>query len=49
MGLMMLWLTIIDEWLECEGVVLVVVVLLDYLVHMRFAWYLGNCCWNVHL
>ena len=34
---MMLWLTIIDEWLGCECVVLVVVVLLDCLVHMRFA------------
>ena len=46
MGLMMLWWTIIDEWLGCEGVV---VVLLEYLVHMRFAWYLWNFCWNVHL
>ena len=41
-GLMMLWLTI------SEGVVLVVVVFLGYLAHMRFAWYLGICCWNVH-
>ena len=45
---MMLCLTIIDEWLGCEGVVFVVVVLLGYLVHMRFAWFLGNGCWNVH-
>ena len=44
----MLWLTIIDEWLGCEVVVLVAVVLLGYLVHMRFAWFLGNGCWNVH-
>ena len=30
---MLLWLTIIDEWLGCEEVVLVVLVLSDYLVH----------------
>ena len=45
---MNLCLTIIDEWLGCECVVFVVVVLLGYSVHVRFAWFLGNCCWNVH-
>ena len=47
--LMMLWLMIIDEWLGFEGVVLVVAVLLDCLVHKIFVWYLGIFCWNVHL
>ena len=40
-GLMTLWLTIIDEWLGCEGVVLVVAVLLGCLVRMISACYLG--------
>ena len=33
---MIIWLMIIDEWLGYEGVVLVVLVLLDYLDHIRF-------------
>ena len=41
-------LTIIDEWLGCEDVVPVVVVLLGCLVHMRSACYLVNCCSSVH-
>ena len=41
-GLMMLYLMIIDEWLGCEGVVFVAVVLLKYLVLVTFAWFLGN-------
>ena len=45
----MLWLTIIGEWLGCEGVVFVVGMLLGYLVQMKFAWFLGNCCWIVLL
>ena len=36
-GLVMLYLMIIDEWLGCEGVVFVAVVLLSYLVLVRFA------------
>ena len=40
-GLMTLWLMIIDEWLGFGGVVLVVEVLLDCLVHMIFVCYLG--------
>ena len=47
-GLMALWLTLIDEWLGCEGVVLVVAVFLGCLVRMISACYLGNCCWIVH-
>ena len=47
-GLLTLWLTIIDEWLECEGVVLVVAVLLGCLVRMISVCYMGNCCWSVH-
>ena len=46
--MMMLCLRIIDELLGCEGVVFVVVVLFGYLVLVRFVWFLGNCCWNVH-
>ena len=38
----MLWLTIIDEWLGCDGLVFVIVVLLGYLIHMRFVWFLGE-------
>ena len=41
-------LMIIGEWLECEDVVFVVGVLLDYLVLVKFVWFLGNCCWNGH-
>ena len=43
-----LWLTIIDEWLELEGVVLAVAVLLGCLVRMISVCYLGNYCWSVH-
>ena len=48
MCLRMLYLMILDEWLGCEGVVFVAVVILGYLVLVRFAWFLGNYCWNVH-
>ena len=36
MGLMMLWMMLVDEWLVFEGVAIVVEVLLDCLVHMIF-------------
>ena len=45
----MLCLTIIGELLESEDYVFIVGVLLDYLVLVKFVWFLGNCCWNVHL
>ena len=48
-GLMTLWLTIIDEGLGFEGVVIVVAVLLDCLVHKVFACNQENFCWNVRL
>ena len=41
-GLMTLWLSIIGEWLGCEGVLLVFAVLLGCLVRMISARYLGN-------
>ena len=44
MGLMMLWMMILDEWLGSEGAAFVVGVLLDFLVHMVFVCYLENFC-----
>ena len=47
MGMMMLWMMIVDEWLVSEGVSLIVEVLLDCLVHMIFVCRQGNYCWSV--
>ena len=46
-GLMTLWLMIIDECLGFEGNVLVIAVLLGCLVRMIYECYLGNCCLSV--
>ena len=43
-GLMTLCLTIIDEWLGFEGVVIVVAVLLGCLVRMISVCHSGSCC-----
>ena len=47
-GLMTLFLMIIDEWLGFEGVVIVFAVLLGCLVRMISVCHLGNCCLSVH-
>ena len=49
-GLMTLWLMIIDEWLGFEGVINVVAVLLGCLVRLRMisVCHLGNRCLSVH-
>ena len=48
MGLMLLWMMIVDEWLVFEGVAMVIGVLIDWLVHMIFVCRQGKYCWSVH-
>ena len=47
MGMMMLWMMIVDEWLVSEGVSIIVEELSDCLVHMIFVFRQGNYCWSV--
>ena len=46
MGLMLILIMIVDEWLVFEGATIVVGVLLDCLVHMTFVCRQGNYCWS---
>ena len=46
-GLMMLCMIIVDEWLGSEDAAIVVGVLINCLFHMTFVCCLVNYCWSV--